>query len=396
MRLSEYISTPLLFFFIFAASIIAKSVYMPNHNWDMIPYIAAAKSFEEENLESLHSFTYDQLRHSVKEYEYKKMTTGDVGNYRYVISTDSSAFKEQLPFYKIRPVYTGLIYLLYKAGGNISFATHIISGVSVFIAVGILYLISTSFLATPLIFAVPFLAVIFGIYDLATLSTPDGLGFLACILSVYFYLKKYITLLLIILPIMIGIRTDFILFTIPLLFFVFLFERSCRWKTLLSILISVGIYIGIITYFKNPGWSTIFYFACIQPLIHPISIPPMLTASDYRWALFRGIKDLYSESFYLYLLLTTYSIYLINNHANKTSIIIALKAPSTILTIVCLITVVSHILILPNIEKRYYSPFYIISAFSFLVMMTRNLTVSDSAQQYPAPADDSAMPYRRQ
>ena len=284
-----YISSIAILFSL-AASSLALSVYKPYHNWDMIAYIAAAKSFEEGDLESLHSFTYDQLRHSVTDAEYEEMTTGS--DYKHAINTDSSALNEQLPFYKIRPVYTGFIYLLYKTGVNIGFATHIISGVAIVVAVAILYLISISFLARPLIFAVPLLAIIFGILDLARLSTPDGLGFLACILSVYFYLKKYNTLLLIVLPIMIGIRTDLILFTAPLLFFVFVFEKSYRFEVVLSIFISVAIYIGIITYFKNPGWSTTFYFSLVKLLTHPISIPPTLTAQNYFYALFYGNSNL--------------------------------------------------------------------------------------------------------
>jgi hypothetical protein len=382
MRLFWRILAPLLFFFL-AASSLALSVYKPYHNWDMIAYIAAAKSFEEKDSESLHSFTYDQVRHSVTDAKYEELTTGTTGRevgYRSKMSTDSSAFKEQLPFYKIRPIYTGLIYLLYKTGVNIVFATHIISGVAVVVAVTILYTLSISFLAGPLIFAVPLLAIIFGIFDLARLSTPDGLGFLACILSVYFYLKKYITLLLILLPIMIGIRTDLILFTTPLLFFVFVFERSYRWKTALSILISVAIYIGIMTYFKNPGWSTIFYFICIEYLAHPISIPQTLTMQNYLYGLFNGTKSLvHNKLFVLYLLLTTYSIYLIKNHANKTSIIITLKSHSAVLTVVCFIFVISHFLIIPDPENRYFFGSYLIGAFSLLLMMASNLTASNSA-----------------
>ena len=127
----------------------------------MIGYIAAAKSFEERDIESLHSFTYSQLRLSVQSETYDNLVEGD---FRHTISTDSSAFKELLPFYQIRPG-TGLVYLLYKTGVNIGFATHIVSGVAVVVSIAILYLMSISFLAKPWIYSLPPLAIIFGILD---------------------------------------------------------------------------------------------------------------------------------------------------------------------------------------------------------------------------------------
>jgi len=392
MRLVERLSAPLPFFLL-AAFALTLSVYKPLYNGDIICYIAAAKSFDERDFESLHSFTYDQLRNSVPGATYEELVQG---SRRHAISTDSSAFKEQLPFYQIRPLYTGLIYLFYKTGVNIVFATHMVSGVAVVVAVAFLYLMSVSFLAKPLIYTVPPLALIFGIVDLARFSTPDGLVFLAVILSAYLYLKQRIALLLIFLPIMLGIRTDLILFTIPFVCFVFLFERSSRWKAAQSIFVSVAIYIGIGAYWENPGWSTIFYCTLVQPLTHPISMPPTLTTQHYFYALFDGIKNsLNNKSLVLYVLAAAYSLYLIKTHAKTTSFVIALKSPSAVLTVVCLLFLVSHFLAFPVAWNRFFSAPYLVGAFSCLVMMTNHLKVSYSAQHGAAPAGNSAALYRR-
>ncbi len=241
---------------------------------------------------------------------------------------------------------------------------------------------SISFLARPLIYAVPVLAVNFGIFDLACYSTSDGLSFLACILAAYLYLKRYFISLLIFLPIMVCIKIDLLLFTTPLLFFVFVFEKSYRLKTVLSTVVSIAIYIGIMVYWENPGWSSLFYFNFIKHLDHPISLPPTLTIQDYLYVLLHGIINaVYDKSFILYLLLTSCSIYFIKNHANKTSTITALKSPSAVLTVVCLVFIVSHFVIFPAMEERYLSGPYLISAFSLLVMMTSYMAASNSAQQ---------------
>lgn len=390
MRLVERLLAPLLFFFV-AACALYLSIYEPFLNWDMIGYIAAAKSFEERDLESLHSFTYDQLRDSVPDAVYQDLT--QAGG-RHVRSTDPYAFKEIMPFYQIRPVYTGLIYLFYKTGINIVFATHMISGIAVVVAVAFLYLMSVSFLVKPLIYAVPPLALIFNVLDLAKYSTPDALAFLAVILSAYLYLKKRIALLLILLPIMLGIRTDLILFTIPLLLF-FVFERSTRWKAALLIFISVAIYISIGAYWENPGWSTIFYITLVPGVASPISMIPTLTASVYFYALFTGTRRLvFNESFILYILVAASSLYVIKNHAKTTSVVIAFKSSSAVLAVVCLVFVVSHFLAFPVAWDRFFSAPYLIGAFSLLVMMTDYLKASNSTQQ-GSPDGDSATFHRR-
>jgi hypothetical protein len=393
MRLVERLLAPLLFFFV-AACALYLSIYEPFLNPDMVYYIAAAKSFEERDLESLHSFTYNELRNSVPDAVYQDLT--QAGG-RHVRSTDPYAFKEIMPFYQIRPVYTGLIYLFYKTGINIVFATHVISGIAVVVAVAFLYLMSVSFLVKPLIYAVPPLALIFNVLDLAKYSTPDALAFLAVILSAYLYLKKRIALLLILLPIMLGIRTDLILFTIPLLLF-FVFERSTRWKAALLIFISVAIYHSIGAYWENPGWSTIFYITLVlvPGVASPISMIPTLTASVYFYALFRGTSRLvFNESFILYILVAASSLYVIKNHAKTTSVVIAFKSSSAVLAVVCLVFVVSHFLAFPVAWDRFFSAPYLLGAFSLLVMMTDYLKASNSTQQGAAPDGDSVTFHRR-
>jgi hypothetical protein len=352
----------------------------------MIGYIAAAKSFEEHDFDSLHSFTYNELRLSVPSETYDQLVSGD---FQHTVSADSSALKEVLPFYQIRPVYTGLIFLLYKTGVNIGFATHIISGVAVVAAVAILYLMSVSFLAKPLIYALPPLAVIFGIPDLAQSSSPDGLAFLAVLLSAHLYLCKRIAPLLLLFPIMIGIRTDLILFTTPFLLCILVLERSNKWGVVLSLFLSIAVYLAIGRYWENPGWSTIFHFTLVQIRTHPISMPPVLTVRQYCEALLSGTRGLRSnKAFILYSLMAAYSLYYlatsssISNHSKtKTaSLLGAIRSSSAVLAVVCVVFVVSHFLAFPVMWDRFFSGPWLIGAFSLLVMITNGVTTSTARQ----------------
>jgi hypothetical protein len=81
-------------FFVLASFALYKSVYIPYKNWDMITYIAAAKSFEEQDIDILHSFANDHLRLSVSRSQYKALVNGE---FRHMVAADRSVLKKLLP-----------------------------------------------------------------------------------------------------------------------------------------------------------------------------------------------------------------------------------------------------------------------------------------------------------
>lgn len=354
-------------FFLVAAYALYMSLYKPMHNWDMIMYIAAAKSIEEPNVEELHSFTYEQLKSSVSATEYEALVEG---KYRHAINSDVSAFSEQLSFYQIRPLYNGANYLLYKSGVNFVFATHLVSAIAVIMAIILLYLMSTSFLVKPFIYTIPVLAFLFGITELAQFSTPDAFAFLAVIMSVYLYLKQRMHSLLIFMPIMVCVRTDLILFIMPLLFFIILLNENIRGKAILSMLISIIIYVAIGAYWDNPGWSTIVYFTLVEYLSHPISMPPTLTIYDYFRALYIGLTSLLSNKLFLfYAVISLYSLYIMVKGMRIISFFKVLNSPFVVLSLVGMSFFASHFLAFPVAFDRFFSGIYLIGAFSLLCML---------------------------
>ena len=382
--LVERLAAPLLFLIV-AAYALSLSIVQPFHNWDVIGYIAAAKSFEQHDPESVHSFTYAELRSVLPAVQYEDLAResapgpGHGGPYRHAISTDSSAFGEQLPFYQIRPIYTGLVYLFYKVGMDIELATHLISGIAVAVGLMLLYLMATSFLVKPLIFLLPPLAIAFGVLELPKFSTPDGLAFCAVMAAVYVYLKARTNLLLIALTLMLGIRTDLILFTMPLLLALFALDRKNRRKIAFAALASVAIYLGILAYCKNPGWSTFFYCTMVQRCTHPISNPPTLAVHEYVDALVGGTADLFSDKIFIfYLLVLAASLYLIKARAKATSFAQAIATRPAILAAVCLAFVGGRFLVLPAEWDRSFSAPYVVSAFAFLHLVSERLNASRS------------------
>ena len=174
-------------------------------------------------------------------------------------------------------------------------------------------------------------------------------------------------------------------------------EKSIRWQSILSIVISIIIFISVGAYWGNTGWSTIFYFTLVQKLTHPISQPPTLTAQNYFYVLFTGVRGLpFNQSFILYLLVTVYSLYLVKLDTKIASFVIALKSSSLALLVVCFFFISSHFIAFPIASDRFFSAPYLVASFIFLVLLGDRLKELNSAQISVSLDGDSKKLLRRQ
>jgi len=345
----------------FAGAALWLSIYRPFHNWDVVGYIAAAKSFEQPDNAALQAFTYAELRTVLPAELYediareRNLGTGPGALYRRTVNTNPAAFAEQLPYYRIRPLYVGLIYLLYKAGVDIEFATHLISGIAVALALLVLYLTVIRRLHPALACLLPPLAWMFGALDLARFSTPDGLAFFAVLLIVYWFAQRRIGWLCVALPISLCVRTDLILFTAPLLLALFATEPKHRRWIALSGAASLLAYAGILTHYHHPGWATLFYFNVIARWIYPLSNPPTLTLQDYLTALANGTIALLADKIFLaYLGMVVLAACWLRKRALTSAPVILLLAAAA--------HIVGRFLALPFMWERFFPAPYTVTA----------------------------------
>ena len=299
------------------------TVYRPFHNWDVVGYVASAKSFDSSDAAALQAFTYAELRGVLPPDLYddiareKNIGTGRGATYRHAVSTDETAFAEQLPYYRIRPLYTGLSYLFYKTGVDIEFATLAVSGIGVAVGLLVLYLFARARLTPAFASLLPPLAMVVGLFDLARFSTPDGLAFAAVMLLARWLVLARTDTLLLAIPCVLGIRTDLILFTAPLLLALFTCQPENRRKIALSAAASVAIYFAILRYYGNPGWATFFYCTMVQRCTHPLSNPPTLTLHDYLDALGNGLPTIAVDpDFAVYACIVVASLYLVRQRSS--------------------------------------------------------------------------------
>jgi len=347
-------------------------VSRPMHNWDMVMYTAAAKSFEEEDINEVHSFTYDHLSESVSGGEFIALANPE-GNdpdsiYRSTISSDAEAMAQQLPMFQIRPAYTGLIYVLYRIGLNIISATYLISGVSVFCGIILLYPISRVTLPRHFIYLVPAGAAAAGVLEVARYSTPDGLAFFAVVSSIYLLIKKRALPLLSILPLLPLVRTDLILFILPLYMMLLAGETAGRAGISLSALASILVFILINSYFSNPGWSTTFHSEFMEVSPYPLSSETAVSAGDYFRVMVDQLGTLFRhKKFLIYIPAALFSLYLLYRKMGRDTV----RRPVPAAAAASLFYVLAHFLIFPDAHERFFAAQYIIGGIAFLHTMDR-------------------------
>lgn len=354
-----------LIFYFLALFCLAVSTFQPLNNWDMIGYIAAAKSIEEPDPQKIHSFTYEQIQAAVSPLEFKEMTLSS--QYKKNIHQLPAALNEQLPFYQIRPLYVYSVFVLYKGGVNIAFATHLLSGIAVFIALLLITRLSAEFIPKPFRFVIPAVALIAGIIELARLSSPDALAFLVITVTIYCYLKKRTATLLLTLPISIAIRTDLLLYVIPFCIALFMLDRKTRKYCAVSLLTALGVYVAISLHWEAYGWSKTFYHTFVGAFTFPQQSTAPMSITIYGKKLAEGIAYLaLNKAFIVYVVISAYFIAAVTMDCKKEASLAPLISPISVVAWIGLAYIALHFILFPAAWDRYFVAPYLFGAFAYL------------------------------
>lgn len=235
----------------------------PEYNFDMLPYIALVVKMENKDIPTIHRATYQSVRENVPPEIYQRLTDS-VNPYRKKMKENAAYFFGQLPFYMIKPFYTALIYLFYKAGSSLPHATVLPSIIAYLLtSLLLLYWLEKYLSLAPavilgllILFSSPFLAV-------ARMSTPDGLSALLLFSAVYFILEKPAPLpLFLLLAASLFARLDNVIACFGLLTLSLFAEgnRKISLRLYFSITIALALCYFLITLStRSFGWSPFFY-----------------------------------------------------------------------------------------------------------------------------------------
>ncbi|MGH7467548.1 MAG: hypothetical protein ACRENP_06130 [Longimicrobiales bacterium] len=253
----------------------------PDHNWDMLPYVAVAYQFAGESPAQAHARTFALVQQKLAASEHRQLTEGN--DYRTAVARDPAAFNQQLPGYRVKVVYPWLIRQLTRFGLDPIRASVLISRLS-YLAVGLvvlLWLFSWTGPRWAVAVSWAIMSLSFSI-DLAQLSTPDAISTLvilaACLLM---FEKGHSRAPLVLLIASVAVRPDNLLWLLAAAAYcVFRYPKQ-RTFAALSAASGLLLVFGLGRWADLPGWATLFHHAFVERVAYQEGFQPSLSPLGY-------------------------------------------------------------------------------------------------------------------
>ena len=131
-------------FFVALVSISLLSLWNFNkrtYDWDIAGYLGCIHTWEFPNSpEKVRNVSFSEIKKDASQKEFREITGfSPVENTRQIFATNTQAFTEQLPYYKIKIGYNSLIFVLYKIWFSAPIAVFLVSAFSYFLSGLILF-----------------------------------------------------------------------------------------------------------------------------------------------------------------------------------------------------------------------------------------------------------------
>jgi len=352
----------------FCLAVLVGSQLQRGDSYDMLMYVAAAKSIETSDINEIHRATFAGLKANVAKENYASYFNN---KYRKAVSESPELLAQQLPFYQIRIVYNSLVYAVHRLGANYYSATHIVNALAVFFALIIFYFAFREKIQPLYWLSVPVFLLLMGIFRMSRMSISDGLAMTGVALTAYLLVKEKKNLLVFLLPLLVLVRTDMLLFVFIVATYSFIYHRECRWQTGVAVVATLISYVAVNRFYGNYGWSTLFYFQFIDRVPNPADLNPVIQISDYIKVFSSQLKEIFYDKqflgFFLILMLTWFlqkqqsvRAYFISNEQNRLFM----------LSLICFGYVLAHFVLFPLIWYRFFIGQYVMAYLVFLAVLT--------------------------
>lgn len=274
---------------LFIAVFATLALTSPNIEWDLLPYIANAteRAGVSQGIEQLHTDVYQNVVSSIHPEAFDKLINSPV---RLTWYQDYEAFHQMTKFfYDTRVVYIAILSVFIKAGVNPVSAIFFLSTLYSVLSILILSRLVPVKVPLGIYIALPFIALSFGLLDVARLATPDAFATFATITLYALLLRNKITLLLFFLPLMVFIRTDLILIVGIFLTYFFVFRNVSKVAVIMSGLATMLAYFYLNTFLVDSDpWSSLIGYNFGPKPSHPGEYSYAVTVQNYIMFLMKG------------------------------------------------------------------------------------------------------------
>ena len=259
-----------LLLFVYLLFILLVALYTfrrPGYNWDMLPYMAIVLQYDHHDAHFAHDTVYRLIKEQLPASAYGLLIDGGLP-YRRTMAENAAEFSRQMPFYSVKPLYTGGVYLLYKLGVPLIRATVFPATLSYFLIGLLLIFWIKKYIHFPLAVLVSSLIMISApMWEVARCSSPDGLSALLLLTALYSLLERgSVAWSFIFLLCAVWARLDNLL---PACFVVSLmaWKYKVPLKNYVGMLFGIGLSCFLITLGTHQyGWNVLYYPTFLKSL----------------------------------------------------------------------------------------------------------------------------------
>jgi hypothetical protein len=353
--------------FVFVTSVARYT--QPVYNWDNLFYIGLAEMARGATVADAQHSAFAQARAALPVAEYERLIRNESPDdpLRTLVANDTEAFRQQLPFYAVKPIYPALILASRAMGVNGVVASFWISAAALgaLAALCCLWLQQryASGVSATLGCLVTFSS---GVFNLGVDPRPDALYAVAVVaLSMMAVRARGATWpLALLFPCAILIRPDAVLMCVAVAVCWWLINAAEWRKPVASLFLSAACYTAVTRLAGSYSWLTLMHHCCIKYLPYPATQPIAASLHDLLHIYVRYGQPVYSQTFLTMVLVSV------------AAIIAALlthpwRSAPVLLAIAMLTTIGLSFLVHPVDNLRVRSAYYVVSLLMLLSSLGR-------------------------
>ncbi|RWA84681.1 hypothetical protein [Mesorhizobium sp.] len=252
--------------------------FMPDANWDMLPYLAIAEEGTYLDPQALHDYAYSAVKEGVSAGDYKTLTD-DGGGFRSHMTENAADFHSLLGMYRIKFLYAEILSSLSHVVSPVE-AMRLVQVFSVLLfgIITLAWLRAEGALAlAPVAGAVLIMA---DLGDAARASTPDLLCSALFLGGLFAFVRKREVATAILLFLAFMARPDNIVFLAIFAVLLVAFRQKA-WGALAGFAASFIAYFAISHWAQHPGWWPHLWFASIEQHYNMDGFEPPFSVAAY-------------------------------------------------------------------------------------------------------------------
>ncbi|CAH2408723.1 hypothetical protein [Mesorhizobium escarrei] len=252
--------------------------FIPDANWDMLPYLAIAEEGSYRDVQALHDYAYGTVRDGVSAGDYKALID-DGGGFRSHMAGNAADFHSLLGMYRIKFLYAEILSTMSSVMSPVE-AMRAVSVLSVLLfgAIALLWLRSEGALVLAPVAGAVLMMAEFG--DVARAATPDLLCSALFLGGLFAYVRGREVATAILLFLAVMARPDNIVFLAVFAVLLVAFRRKA-WGALAGFAGSLVAYFAISHWAQHPGWWSHLWFSSIDQHYNMNGFDPPFSAVSY-------------------------------------------------------------------------------------------------------------------